>query len=221
MGFIEDFFARLKTYNETVWLITIITFFLGLLAIYFSARKTKYSGKIISSILGFLWFWSGIVFHIIFYGSTDVEFLGQTISGIWYFSGVLFVIQGILFLVIGVIRDSLAFQLQKNACSLIGIIFVIYSMIIYPIIGFLTGYIYLEYPIFGSAPCPVSIFTFGMLLLINRKVPILISIIPLIWAFMGFMPVFILSVWADIGLILSGIIGFPLILLNNKNSARS
>ncbi|MGD8565242.1 MAG: DUF6064 family protein [Candidatus Bathyarchaeota archaeon] len=217
MGFIEDFFTILKTYNETIWIITIFTYILGLLAIYLSAKKIKHSGKIISSILGFLWLWSGIVFHIMFYGPTDVEFLGQTMSGVWYFSGILFIIQGVLFLVIGVIRDSLSFQIKKNPCSIIGSIFVIYSMVIYSAIGLITGYVYPEYPIFGTAPCPVSIFTVGLLLFSDKKIPIYISIIPLIWAIMGFMPVFELSVWADIGLILSGIIGFPLILLHNKN----
>lgn len=220
MGFVEDFFSTLQNYNETVFPITVLTYLLGLVAIYLVSRRSSQASKFVSSILGFLWLWSGIVLNILFYGPTDVEFLGMTMPGIWYFSGVLFIIQSLLFVVYGIVKNTLSFSLDISLYSIVGAVFVIYSMVIYPLVGLLTGYPYPKYPIFGSSPCPVTIFTFGLLLWTDRKVPLLVAIIPFIWGIMGMLPVLELSIYADIGLMLSGVIGFLLILLHNRNIAK-
>ena len=215
MGFVEDFFVTLQTYNETILPITLIAYLLGIFAIYLCASRSGRSSKMVSLILAFLWFWSGIVFHIVFYGPVDVEILGQMMSGVWYVSGVLFLVQGLLFLVLGVAKSSLSFGLTEDSYSITGAIAVTYALMFYPLIGLLTGYNYPRYPLFG-APCPVNIFSVGVLLWADRKVPSYVAIIPLIWSVMGLMPVLVLGVWADIGLILSGIIGVPLILFHNR-----
>lgn len=217
MGFIEDFFSTLQIYNETVSPITVLTFILGLLTVYLVSKRSNQASRFVAFILSFLWIWSGLVFHILFFGPTEVEFLGITLTGVWYFSGFLFILQSLIFLVYGPIKNTLSFSLDLTPCSIVGSGFVIYSMIIYPLIGGLTGYIYPKYPIFGTAPCPVTIFTTGILLWTNKKVPLLAIIIPFIWGIMGIMPVLLANVYADIGLIVSSIIGFPLIFLHNKN----
>ncbi len=220
MGFVEDFYSTLQTYNETVLSVTIITYLLGIIAIYLTLKKSENSSKMISTILSFLWIWSGIVFFIIFFGPMEVEFLGQTMPGIWYLGGALFIIQGILFLVFGVIRDSLSFGMAGDGNSVIGVILITYSMIVYPIIGFLTSFSYPKYPVFGTGPCPLTIFTLGFLQWTDRKMPIIIAIIPFVWSLMGIMPILALDVWADVGLMLSGIIGFPLILYHNSKLSK-
>ena len=217
MGFIEDFFDTLQTYNETVFPITILTYLLGLVAVYFVSRRSSQASRFVSFILSFLWLWSGIVFQVLFYGPSDIELLGMTIQGMWYFTGVLFVIQSLLFIVYGMVKNRLSFSFDNSPCSVVGAAFVIYSMVIYPLIGFLTGYVYPKYPIFGSAPCPVTIFTWGLLLWTSKKVPLIVAVIPFIWGIMGIMPVLFLNVYADVGLVLSSFVGFPLIILHNRN----
>lgn len=217
MSFVEDFFNILEVYNNTFWPMIILTYLLGSVALYLAARKTGNSDKIISAILSFLWTWTGVVFCIVFYGPTDAEFLGVTMPGIWYFSGLLFVVQGILFFLFGVLKSSLSFAVVGNRYSVAGAIMVIYAMATYPIVGFMTELGYPQYPVFGVAPCPVTIFSFGLLLWTDKKVPIITAIIPLVWALMGgVMAVIGLNIWADVGLILSGIVGFPLIILRNS-----
>ncbi len=217
MEFVEDFFSILQSYNEMFLPFTILTFLLGLLAVYLVSRKTSQSSKFVSFILGFLWLWAGVVFHTLIFGTIDVEFLGMAMPGMWYFSGALFIIQTLLFITYGLVKDALSFSLNISLCSVVGAIFVVYSMVIYPLIGFLTGCSYPRHPVFGSAPCPVAIFTWGLLLWTDKKVPLLLAIIPFIWGIMGVMPVLELGVYADIGLILSGIVGFPLIVLHNRS----
>lgn len=216
MGFVEDFFSTLQSYNEIVVPVAAFTFVLGVVAVFLASSKPKHSGQMISLILSFLWMWSGVVFFILFYGPQEVVFLNVTMPGVWYLSGFLWIIQSLVFLFAGVFRSSLSFKLGSDRQSVIGTVMIIYAMIIYPLIGLLTGRSYPEYPIFGVAPCPVTIFTFGLLQWTDRKVPVFVAIIPLVWALLGVMPVLALDVWADVGLILSGIIGFTLILVHNR-----
>jgi len=216
MGFVEDFFSTLQSYNEIVVPVAAFTFVLGMVAVFLASSKPKHSGQIISFILSFLWMWSGVVFFILFYGLQEVVFLNVTMPGVWYLSGVLWIIQSLVFLFVGVFKASLSFKLGSDRQSAVGAVMIVYAMIIYPLIGLLTGRSYPEYPIFGVAPCPVTIFTFGMLQWTDRKIPLFVAIIPLVWAFLGVMPVLALDVWADVGLILSGIIGFTLILVRNR-----
>lgn len=154
MGFIDDFYRTLQSYNETFWPMIIITFLLGIVVVYLAARKSGSSSKVISAILSFLWIWSGIVFFIIYYGSMEVEFLGLVMPGVWYLGGVLFLFQGFLFLIFGVVKSQLSFRLGGDWLSVVGALMIVYAMVIYPVIGFLTGYSYPGYPVFGIAPCP-------------------------------------------------------------------
>ncbi len=220
MGFEEDFYSTLQAYNEAVLPITVISYLLGIIAIYLALKKSSNSSRMISAILGFLWIWSGIVFFAIFYGPMDAEFLGQTIPGVWYLGGVLFIIQGILFLVFGVVGDSLSFKFTSSVYSVIGVVLTTYAMIVYPIIGFLTGFSYPRYPVFGTGPCPLTIFTLGFLQWIDRKTPTVIAVIPFVWSLMGIMPILELDLWADVGEMLSGIIGFPSILYHSSRLSK-
>jgi hypothetical protein len=215
MSFIDDFFSTLQSYNETFLPMTIFTFLLGVFIVYLAVRKSKNSGKIISVLLSFLWIWSGAVFFIVYYGPIDAEFLGLTLPGVWYLGGILFLIQSFLFLYFGVVKSSLSFEFNAGLSSIVGALLIVYAMVIYPLIGFLTGYSYPRYPIFGTAPCPLTIFSIGLLLWSDRKMPLVIVVIPFIWALMGIMPVLALNIWADIGEVFSGIIGLSTILYRN------
>lgn len=220
MSFVDDFYSTLQSYNEAFWYMIITTFLLGFVVVYLAARKSKSSSKVISAILSFLWIWSGIVFFIIYYGPMDAEFLGLVLPGVWYLGGILFLLQGFLFLILGLVKSSLSFRLGSDWISVVGALMVVYAMVIYPIIGFLTGYGYPRYPVFGIAPCPLTIFSIGLFQWSDRKMPIAIAAIPFIWALMGIMPVLALNVWADIGELLSAIIGFPLVLYHNSKLSK-
>lgn len=220
MGFVEDFFSTLQVYNESAFLITILTYFLGLAAMYLVSRGSRQASRFVSGILGFLWLWSGIVFNMLFFGPSDVEILGVTVTGLWYFAGILFIVQGLLFTVLGAAEAALSFSPAISPYSAVGAVFIVYATVIYPAVGFLTGYPYPRYPIFGSAPCPVTIFTWGLLLWVSRKVPLRVAAIPFAWGIMGVVPVLVLNVYADIGLVLSGIMGLSLILLHNRSVER-
>jgi hypothetical protein len=55
-----------------------------------------------------------------------------------------------------------------------------------------------------------------MLLLSEKKMPLAILIIPLLWSILGFTAALNFSVYEDFGLILSGLIGFVMLVIRDR-----
>ena len=127
--------------------------------------------------------------------------------------------QSILFGIYGIMKGSITFKYQNNIYNYIGIIFIAYALIIYPILGYSLGHKYPYSPTFGL-PCLTTIFTFGILLFINKKIPVIVLIIPLLWSIIGFGAALNLSIYEDYGLLISGILGFILLVVSNKNYSK-
>ncbi len=79
-------------------------------------------------------------------------------------------------------------------------------MVIYPVLGHFLGHVYPNSPTFG-APCPTTIFTFGLLLWTTTRVRWYILVIPCLWAIVGSSAAISLGIREDTGLLVSGIVG--------------
>ncbi|HEY4985638.1 MAG TPA: DUF6064 family protein, partial [Bradyrhizobium sp.] len=86
----------------------------------------------------------------------------------------------------------------------------------YPAIGILMGHASEELPMFGVTPCPVTIFTFGMLLLATRPLRRLILVIPLLWSLIGGSAAILLGIPQDWLLLVSALPSIPLIVLSER-----
>lgn len=211
---IEEFLNVFKKYNESVFPAQYFAYFFGLIVVLILYTKSKNSGKLISGILSLFWLWMGIVYHIIYFSA---------INKIAIVFGIAFIIQGILFLIVGVMTDKLKYELELSKIGIsqiIAIIFIVYAMLGYPILNQLFGHLYPYSPIFGLAPCPTVIFTFAVLLLCYKKIPIYLIIIPFLWSIIGFSAAFNLGMIEDYGLVVAGIIGLLFILKNNRMISR-
>jgi hypothetical protein len=206
-----EFFVIMAQYNTLLWPVTILTIILGLIAVFFAFKKTNYSDQLISLILTFLWLWVGIVFGLVFYGSWNANVFGVLFPGFGYFYAVLFSLQGLILLYFGVYRKTFSFKYATNIYSVIGLILILFSLVFYGFVGFVTGYPYPFYPLFGTAPCPVAIFTIGLFSLADKRISPFILILPTVYGVMGVIPVLAFGIYADIGLIISGIFGLFLI----------
>lgn len=80
----------------------------------------------------------------------------------------------------------------------IGLAMILYALVVYPAIGWARGTPLLDGPTFG-APCPLVIYTFGMLLL-ARAVPLVLLPIPLAWAAIGTSAIVAFDIVPDVGL---------------------
>ena len=199
---IDQFLNVFARYNVAVWPAQIILWAIALFAIGLALQRSRDFSRSISCLLSVLWLWSGIVYHLIFF---------SRVNQAAYLFGAVFVFQSCLFIYVGVVKTDLSFGFVPNSQGIIGGLFFIYALVIYPILGYKLGHIYPTAPTFG-VPCPVTIFTFGMLLWSRQKLPLYMAIIPMLWSMVGFSAAWSLGMTEDFGLVVAGVSGFLLII---------
>jgi hypothetical protein len=202
----KQFLELIANYNQAVWPMQIVAYILGIAALFFAFKETKYSSRIISAILAFFWLWVGIAFSLMY------------VSKIWKLNivtGILFIIQAILFLIVGVFKPNIPFRFRPDVYGVIGIIFIAYAIIGYPIIEYFLGRSYSQFLYIGIVPCPTTVFTFGLLLWMAKKLPKYILIIPFIISLDGILAI-PLGVYEDIGMVIAGLLGTFMIIYRDK-----
>lgn len=138
----------------------------------------------------------GSLYHLLFFSSIN--------QGAILFE-IFFIFQWLILFYAGVLKDKLSFGFQFGWKGTIGFLFILFAMAVYPLLGSFFGHIYPRSPTFGL-PCPATIFTFGLLLWSDKKVPWYVLPIPLMWSMIGFGAAFSLGILEDIGLPLAGTI---------------
>ncbi len=202
----EQFFEVFKEYNEAVSSAEIILYLLSFVAIYLAIRPSSKSDHIICSILAFFWIWMGTVYHLIFF---------TAINKAAYIFGAAFILQSILFLIYGVIKNKLSFRFHPDIYGVTGIILILFALIIYPVLGYFLGHVYPSSPTFGL-PCPTTIFTFGILLICDKNCPVAILIIPFVWSLIGFTAAINFGILEDTGLLIAGLLSITLLISKNR-----
>lgn len=170
----EQFFQVISDYNTTLFPAQIIIPIVGLFILGLLHSNIKHKDKTIGLFLGFVWLWIGIVYHLAFFTS---------IIKAAYGFGVLFILQG-MFFIIEVFRNKLQFHIKKSIKDYIGYFFIIFGLIIYPVISYLLESSFSKTITLGL-PCPTTILTFGFLMLSGKKLSKYLIIIPIIWAIIG------------------------------------
>jgi len=205
----EEFLLVLENYNLTIWPIQIFAYVLVALALFLLFKQTKYSTKIVLAVLSLFWLFNGIVFCFIYWSPSHL---------FGYIFGILCVIQGFL-LLYSIKKSDMVIGSPDKTYTLIGLLFVFYAFIGYQIIGYFLGHIYPKFFPAGLVPCPTTIFTFGIFLIIHNKTPLQYYIIPLIISLGGFLAAYN-GIYEDIGLIIAGVLGTILIIGRNARFKR-
>lgn len=198
----EQFLSVFQQYNLTVWPAQVVLNLAALAAIAFTVRPSSSSSRVIAGILTFLWLWTGLAYHIAFFAP---------INPAAKLFGAFNVLQGMVFLMYGVVRDKLCFGFRPDVRGIVGALLILYALVIYPVLGHSFGHAYPSSPTFGL-PCPTTIFTFGILLWTVRKVPKVILAIPFLWSLIGFSAALTMGIYEDIGLLVSGVFATALIM---------
>lgn len=201
----EQFIHVFEKYNEAIYPIQFALILVAIVAIALAVSRKPFANKTISGLLGFLWLWTGVIYHLTFF---------TKISPPAYVFGVLFVFQGFLFLYEGVVKNCLSFRITQKLYGILGAIFITYALVIYPLIGYALGRIFPSSPTFGT-PCPTTIFTFGLLLWTDKKAPLSLLIIPALWSIVGTSAALNFGIKEDFGLLVAGTLGTASILWRN------
>lgn len=206
----EQFLGVFREYNTAIWPVQVAVYLLGLGAIGLTFRRPSWSDRTIAGVLAVFWGWMGAVYHLAFF---------RTINPAATLFGAFFLVQGLLFVYVGVVRGNLTFRARSDLYGWVGGLLMGYALAIYPVLGALLGHGYPEAPMFGVAPCPATIFTFGLLLWTAGRVPGWLLVIPTLWALIGFTAAFTLGILEDTGLLVAGLLGTGLLLYRNRTEA--
>ena len=208
----EQFLGVFVNYNDVIWPIQIAAYVLGAISIASLFRRTRAADRVIAGILAAMWLWTGVAYHALSF---------SVINKAAYIFAALFIVEGCYLVYAGVYRDQIRFGLRPILATAVGISLMAYTAIAYPLIGVATGHRYPEMPMFGVTPCPVTIFTFGMLLLTLRPVPNWLFVIPFVWSLIGGSAAILLNVPQDWLLLVSGFIASPLMFFRDRQPLQS
>ena len=203
----DQFLAVFASYNDAIWPIQIGAYQLGGLAVALLFWRPQGADRVIAGILAAMWLWTGIAYHALFFSA---------INKAAYLFAALFVIQGCYLIYAGVYRGRIRFGLGTGPACWIGLALVAYAAVVYPLVGIATGHPYPAMPMFGVTPCPVTIFTFGLLLLASPPLSRWLLVIPFVWSLIGGSAAILLHVPQDWLLLVSGFVAVPLIVSGNR-----
>ena len=197
----EQFLEVFARYNSTIWPMQMVLTTLALFAIVTALRPPRGQTRIAAVILASLWAWSGIAYHLLFF---------RRINGAAVIFGLLFLIQAGVF-VHAAFNHAFTPRFTTTLRGWIGAGIMAYALIGYPILGMALGHVYPAAPTFG-VPCPLTIFTLGLLLWSDRPLPWTLPAIPLAWAAIGTSAAFALGMREDLGLTIAAVLAALLLL---------
>ena len=202
----EVFFAELAHYNLVVWPAQILALALGLAVVGTTLKPLLTSGRFVAAVLGAAWLFCGLVYH-----------LGHlALLNFWdYPIGVLFVLQGCLILWAGLVKGRLSPQQTSHRSA--GVAIMAFALIGHPAIALAIGRPLTEIAVFGAAPTPTLLFTFGALLA-SGPVPAL-WILPCLLTVPAGVFAFLLPVPEDWSLLPVAAIAVAAALRNGRTSA--
>lgn len=215
----EQFMDVFGRYNLAVWPAQLALYAAAAAVLVLAARPGERTGRWIAGVLALFWAWMGVAYHWAFFAR---------INPAAYLFGALFVLQAVLFLVEGVLRPGIRFRAAgpadpfevPDASFTVGTLLVGYALYAYPLIGHAAGQALPRAPTFGL-PCPTTIFTFGVLLLADGRVPLRLLVIPALWSLIGSSAAFTLGVPEDYGLLVAGVAGTAILAARARHGTGS
>ncbi len=186
----EQFFDVFAAYNRAIWPVHVVIYAAAVLVLVTAARRPAWSGRGVLILLGVAWLLNGIGYHFTFFAR---------INPAAYVFGGLFVIQGLAFLTYAIQRP-LQLVFAADVPTAVAVSLIAYALVGYSAIGIALGHGWPRMPVFGVAPCPTTIFTLAMMMMVRPRPPWWLTVIPLIWAAIGTSAALLLGVPEDLGL---------------------
>jgi hypothetical protein len=203
---VDEFLEVFARMNTAIWPAQIGGYLLGAAALYLALRGGEGAARAVPGLLAGAWAFVGTVYHLVFFAPIN--------PAAWLF-GALFLLQAVLFAEAAA-RRRLTFGWAPSFRGLLGLAAVAYAGVVYPALGALLGHAWPRAPVFGVAPCPTTIFTFGLLLLARGPVPRRLLVVPFLWALLGASAALHLGVREDLGLVVAGVLATGLLALGRR-----
>jgi hypothetical protein len=198
---VEQFHGVFEDYNSAVWPSQWLLVATALLVLVAVLWPRPWSGVAVSAVLGFLWAWIAVAYHLAFFAR---------INPAAYAFAALSMVGAAVFIWQGVIRRRLDFQWVPGPKATAGASVIVFALVVYPVWSALAGHPYPQTPTFGL-PCPTTIFTIGVMCFAVPPTPRTPLIVPLLWCLVGAQAAFLLGVQPDLGLVAAAAVGIALL----------
>lgn len=187
---IEQFLDAFRRYNEAVWPAQWLLGALAVAAVVLVVRGPVSRDRWISAILGALWLWAGIAYHLMFFARVNPAAISF---------GAAFIVESGLLAWAAWRPAGLVFRPRTAFTRVAGGLLIAYALAGYPILAAALGHRYPATPTFG-VPCPLTIFTLGMLVWAGDTVPRRLLVVPIAWSIVGLSGATLLAMPEDFGL---------------------
>jgi hypothetical protein len=184
----EVLFSLYGSHNQATWPAPLVGYVLCVAALLMAYRPFLGSSRMIAAILAAFWLWNGAVFHIGFFAPLN---WGALIFGVF------FILEGLLLLWMGLLRNRLDFRLtgawrDPGHLALLAVAFA------YPNLDMLAGHIWPQMQLPGTLPAPTVLATMAFLLMARDRGARVLSVIPVLWALIGGAAALSLGIWQDV-----------------------
>ncbi|MFH1059193.1 MAG: DUF6064 family protein [Pseudomonadota bacterium] len=202
----EQFLAVFAAYNLAVYPAQWLAYALAVLAWVLAWGGGALAGRACALILAAFWLASGLGYHWHFFAP---------INPLARVFGVLFMIQAAGFAIWALWPGrgrGPGFGPRRDGRGWTGSVIIVYALALYPLLGWALGHPWPNQPLVGLTPCPTTIFTFGLLLLTRRPVPLILLLIPVAWALIGAFAAVSMGMGEDAVLAVAGVAACALLL---------
>lgn len=197
----EEFLDVFRRYNDAVSPVQGVLLVLALLAIGAALRGSRRGARATLALLGLLWLWTAVAYHLAFF---------TTLGAVGYLFAAASAAEGLLLLRLSAAPLPPRFAPRADARGIAAALLLGYAVLGYPAAAALAGHHYPAMPTFG-APCPVTIFTLGLLLLSVDRPPRSALVVPIAWALVASSAVIAFGMWEDVGVPLAAIVAIALL----------
>jgi len=204
----DQFFDVFALYNRTFVVVVVGLWIGSIVLLAFVSREPLRRGRTLSRCLGVLWLWNAVAYHALFFTRIN--------PAAWLFAAV-FAVQALLFF-----RDATRRRIEYLSTTGwrrgVGLGLVAYALA-YPFLTIALGHRYPETPTFG-VPCPTAILTIGVLITARGRLPLTLTIIPIVWSLIGGSAAALLTVPTDYVLLAAGILLTGIVAAQRTQPAR-
>lgn len=161
-------------YNAAIWPLHGVAVLLALVAVATAFMGSRGAARVTGLMLAVLWVWTGIAF----FGGSLAPF--HFASG-WLAGG--FVAQGLMLVFALTLLGRARFGWPGGLGGSGATLMIVYALVGYPLLDLaLNGAPLAQLQYVGVAPGPTMLLTLGVLLLAQPRPPLILAIIPLLWA---------------------------------------
>jgi hypothetical protein len=203
----QAYYSLFETYNQAIWPAQLVAYGLGLAVVALALRPVAGGGRVVLAVLSIFWLWNGVAYHL-------MHFSGINFAAFAF--GPLFVLQGVL-LAVGALGRGRDVRFRTDLFGWCGLLLALFALVVYPLLGWLMEHGWPRAAVLGVAPAPTTIFTFGMLLMLEGGAPLTLAILPLLWALAaGSAAVLRLETPEDLSVLVAGVVGSGLLVWKRR-----